>query len=124
MKTYMIPVILLMQTMAYAQEPAGNPWTMNPDQIQKSLSKSSHPWFLFGSQHLPGREDYYLVTSTFEFSRGPCLSQQGPSIKQIGHVMHRREQVPEDQHFAPTLRYHRSFLYDPRRISLEEVIFM
>lgn len=115
MKTYMIPVILLMQTMAYAQEPAGNPWTMNPDPNAKiTFQNPVIPGFYSDPSICRVGEDYYLVTSTFEFFPGVPVFHSKDLIhwEQIGHVMHRREQVPRGINiFAPTLRYHRGVFY-------------
>ncbi|WP_044238350.1 glycoside hydrolase family 43 protein [Flexithrix dorotheae] len=59
-------------------------------------------------------EDYYLVTSTFEYFPGVPVFHSKDLIhwEQIGHVIHRKEQIPKDLNiFAPTLRYNNGVFY-------------
>ncbi len=64
-------------------------------------------------------EDYYLVTSTFEFFPGLPLFHSRDLVhwRQIGHVLDRPSQLPLDGvHpsgglFAPTIRYHAGTFY-------------
>ena len=59
-------------------------------------------------------EDYYLITSTFEFFPGVPILHSRDLIhwQQIGHVIHRREQIPENLSiFAATVRYHAGIFY-------------
>ena len=59
-------------------------------------------------------EDYYLITSTFEYFPGVPVfhSKDLVNWEQIGHVIHRKEQIPKDLNiFAATLRYHDGTFY-------------
>ena len=64
-------------------------------------------------------EDYYLVTSSFEYFPGIPIfhSRDLVNWRQIGHVLTRESQLPLDRArssggvFAPTLRYHDGIFY-------------
>lgn len=64
-------------------------------------------------------EDYYLVTSTFEYFPGVPIfhSKDLVNWRQIGHVLTTTEQLPlanagsSGGIFAPTLRYHDGWFY-------------
>ena len=64
-------------------------------------------------------EDYYLVTSTFEFFPGVPIyhSRDLAHWRLIGHVLTRSEQLPlggiraSGGIYAPTLRYHEGTFY-------------
>ncbi|MFC2089996.1 glycoside hydrolase family 43 protein [Bacteroidota bacterium] len=59
-------------------------------------------------------DDYYLVTSTFEYFPGVPVfhSKDLVNWKQIGHCIHRVEQLPNGQNiFAATIRYHAGTFY-------------
>jgi alpha-N-arabinofuranosidase len=59
-------------------------------------------------------EDYYLITSTFEYFPGVPVfhSKDLVNWEQIGHCIHREEQIPNGINiFAATLRYHEGTFY-------------
>jgi xylan 1,4-beta-xylosidase len=64
-------------------------------------------------------EDYYLITSTFEYFPGLPIFHSRDLVhwQQIGHVLDRPSQLPLDGLrpsaglFAPTIRYHRGTFY-------------
>jgi alpha-N-arabinofuranosidase len=64
-------------------------------------------------------EDYYLVTSTFEYFPGLPIfhSQDLVNWRQVGHVLDRPSQLPLDGIrasgglYAPTIRYHNGLFY-------------
>lgn len=64
-------------------------------------------------------EDYYLVTSTFEFFPGVPIfhSKNLVEWEQIGHCLTRKSQLPLDDCensrgiYAPTIRYHQGIFY-------------
>jgi len=64
-------------------------------------------------------EDYYLVTSTFEYFPGLPIfhSRNLVNWRQIGHVLDRPSQLPLDGLkasrglYAPTIRYHNGTFY-------------
>jgi alpha-N-arabinofuranosidase len=59
-------------------------------------------------------EDYYLITSTFEYFPGVPVfhSKDLVNWEQIGHCIHRKEQLPQGINiFAATIRYHEGIFY-------------
>ncbi|MDV7137281.1 glycoside hydrolase family 43 protein [Maribacter sp. TH_r10] len=59
-------------------------------------------------------EDYYLITSTFEYFPGVPVfhSKDLVNWEQIGHCIHRKEQLPNGINiFAATIRYHKGIFY-------------
>lgn len=59
-------------------------------------------------------EDYYLITSTFEYFPGVPVfhSKDLVNWEQIGHCIHRKEQLPGGVNiFAATLRHHKGIFY-------------
>lgn len=59
-------------------------------------------------------DDYYLITSTFEYFPGVPIfhSKDLVNWEQIGHCIHRKEQLPEGLNiFAATIRYHEGTFY-------------
>lgn len=59
-------------------------------------------------------EDYYLVTSTFEYFPGVPIfhSKDLVNWQKIGHCLHREAQIPKGINiFAPTLRYYEGTFY-------------
>jgi len=59
-------------------------------------------------------EDYYLVTSTFEYFPGVPVFHSRDLVhwEQIGHCIHRKEQLPMGMNiFASTIRYHEGTFY-------------
>lgn len=59
-------------------------------------------------------EDYYLITSTFEYFPGVPVfhSKDLVNWEQIGHCIHRKEQLPRGVNiFAATLRHHDGVFY-------------
>ena len=64
-------------------------------------------------------EDYYLVTSSFDYFPGLPIFQSRDLVhwRQMGHVLNRASQMPgpcpRPSHgiFAPTLRFHQGVFY-------------
>ncbi|QIA09890.1 glycoside hydrolase family 43 protein [Draconibacterium halophilum] len=59
-------------------------------------------------------DDYYLITSTFEYFPGVPVfhSKDLVNWEQIGHCIHRKEQIPNGLNiFAATLRHHNGTFY-------------
>lgn len=81
-------------------------------------------------------EDYYLVTSSFEYFPGVPIfhSKDLVNWRQLGHVLTRESQLPLARQlppgwsqgiYAPTLRYHRGRYYMiTTNISLQETFFV
>lgn len=115
MKWQVLSISMMLQVLALAQPPAGNPWNVNPDpDAVITYHNPVIPGFYSDPSICRVGEDYYLITSTFEFFPGVPIFHSRDLIhwEQIGHVMHRREQVPKGINiFAPTLRYHNGIFY-------------
>ncbi len=59
-------------------------------------------------------EDYYLITSTFEYFPGVPVFHSKDLVhwEQIGHCIHRKEQLPKGVNiFAATIRHHEGTFY-------------
>lgn len=59
-------------------------------------------------------DDYYLITSTFEYFPGVPVfySKDLVNWEQIGHCIHRKEQLPQGINiFAATIRHHNGLFY-------------
>ena len=59
-------------------------------------------------------DDYYLISSTFEYFPGVPIFHSKDLVNwdQIGHVIHRKEQLPEGVNiFAATIRHHEGTFY-------------
>ena len=59
-------------------------------------------------------DDYYLITSTFEYFPGVPVFHSNDLVnwEQIGHCIHRKEQIPKGLNiFAATLRHHDGIFY-------------
>ena len=87
------------------------------------MSRTFHNPILSGCYHDPSicrvNEDYYLVTSTFEYFPGLPIFHSRDLIhwRQIGHVLDRPSQLdlddirPSGGLYAPTIRYHNGTFY-------------
>ena len=86
---------------------------------QYELYKPHHPGFHPDPSICRVGEDYYLVTSTFEYFPGLPIfhSRDLVNWKQLGHVLDRPSQLdldgiqPSHGLFAPTIRYHDDTYY-------------
>lgn len=98
-----------------AQQVNPNPWVMRTDSAAAvTYTNPVIPGFYSDPSVCRVGEDYYLITSTFEFFPGVPIfhSKDLVNWQQIGHVIHRREQIPQGLNiFAPTLRYHEGKFY-------------
>ncbi len=92
-----------------------NPWVVHPDPADRITYKNPIiPGFYPDPSVCRVGPDYYLITSTFEFFPGVPIFHSRDLIhwQQIGHVIHRREQIPEKLNiFAATVRYHAGTFY-------------
>lgn len=92
-----------------------NPWVVQADPADQITYRNPIiPGFYPDPSVCRVGEDYYLITSTFEFFPGVPIfhSRDLVNWQQIGHVIHRREQIPEKLNiFAATLRYHAGTFY-------------
>lgn len=115
MKSFLKALILLFITYGHAQQINPNPWTEAPDpEAATTYTNPIIPGFYSDPSVCRVGEDYYLVTSTFEYFPGVPVfhSKDLVNWKQIGHAIHRKEQFPEKLNiFAPTIRYHEGTFY-------------
>lgn len=92
-----------------------NPFAVKIDsQILTTYTNPVIPGFYSDPSVCRVGEDYYLVTSTFEYFPGVPIfhSKDLVNWKQIGHCIHRPEQLPNGLNiFAATIRYHAGTFY-------------
>ncbi len=98
-----------------AQTVNPNPWVMDTDTTKTVTYKNPIiPGFYSDPSVCRVGEDYYLVTSSFEYFPGVPIfhSRDLVNWKQVGHVIHRKEQIPKDLNiFAATIRHHKGTFY-------------
>ncbi len=93
----------------------GNPWQVTKD---PNATITFHNPIIPGFHSDPSickvGEDYYLITSTFEYFPGVPVfhSKDLVNWQQIGYCIHRTDQLPEGVNiFAATIRYHDGKFY-------------
>ncbi len=116
MKKYLLTLSLLSLTISlFAQSVNPNPWVISPDtSAEVTYTNPIIPGFYSDPSVCRVGEDYYLITSTFEFFPGVPIfhSKDLVNWEQIGHCIHRKGQIPENLNtFAATLRYHEGTFY-------------
>lgn len=115
MKLTILSVLLLTTNCLFSQQMNPNPWVMKSDSTATVTYRNPIiPGFYSDPSVCRVESDYYLITSTFEFFPGVPIfhSKDLVNWEQIGHVVHRKEQIPKDLNiFAPTLRYHNGKYY-------------
>jgi len=93
----------------------GNPFAAKPDRDAKiTYNNPVISGFYSDPSVCRVGEDYYLITSTFEYYPGVPVFHSRDLInwEQIGHCIHREEQLPRGVNiFAATLRYHKGTFY-------------
>jgi len=94
---------------------ASNPFAAAPDPDAKvTYQNPIIPGFYSDPSVCRVGEDYYLITSTFEYFPGVPVfhSKDLVNWEQIGHCIHRKDQLPQGVNiFAATLRHHRGTFY-------------
>ena len=92
-----------------------NPFAAKPDPEAKiTYHNPVIPGFYSDPSVCRVEEDYYLITSTFEYFPGVPVfhSRDLVNWEQIGHCIHRKEQLPDGVNiFAATLRHHEGLFY-------------
>ena len=115
MKCHLLISLFLMPSIFLAQPPAGNPWNADPDPDANITYRNPViPGFYSDPSVCRVGDDYYLITSSFEYFPGIPVFHSKDLIHwaQIGNVINRAEQVPRGINiFAPTLRYHQGTYY-------------
>lgn len=108
-------IILLTTVLVQAQNTPPNPFKAAIDQNKEVTYKNPViPGFHSDPSIARVGDDYYLVTSTFEYFPGVPVfhSKDLVNWKQIGHAIHRTDQLPDGLNiFAATLRYHEGIFY-------------
>jgi len=94
---------------------AANPFAAVPDPDAKvTYHNPVLPGFYSDPSVCRVGEDYYLISSTFEYFPGVPIFHSRDLVNwdQIGHCMHRKEQLPRGINiFAATLRFHEGTFY-------------
>ena len=114
-------ILLLMHFSVVAQDSISqgpkrtNPFAANPDpNAAVTYTNPIIPGFYSDPSVCRVGEDYYLVTSTFEYFPGVPVFHSRDLVhwEQVGHCIHRREQLPNGINiFAATLRHHKGIFY-------------
>lgn len=113
---YLLSAILLSFSLTlFSQQINPNPWVMTTDSTQQVTYKNPIiPGFYSDPSVCKVGEDYYLITSTFEYFPGVPVfhSKDLVNWEQIGHVIDRKEQIPNKLNiFAATIRHHNNTFY-------------
>jgi alpha-N-arabinofuranosidase len=92
-----------------------NPFAVKPDPAEPiTYHNPVIPGFHSDPSICRAGEDYYLVTSTFEYFPGIPVyhSKDLVNWELIGHCIHRKEQFPQGMNiYACTIRYHEGTFY-------------
>ena len=116
-------LIIIAQFSVFAQETTAvspnptrtNPFAALPDpNAPVTYTNPVIPGFYSDPSVCRVGDDYYLITSTFEYFPGVPIFHSKDLVhwEQIGHCIHRREQLPNGINiFAATLRYHKGTFY-------------
>lgn len=120
MKNLIVLIAILLSLTAVAQNyndgsKRSNPFSILPSPVdQATYTNPIIPGFHSDPSVCRVGEDYYLITSTFEYFPGiPVFhSKDLVNWEQIGYCIHRKEQFPEGLNlFAATIRYHDGTFY-------------
>jgi alpha-N-arabinofuranosidase len=108
-------IIMLCCSINLSAQIHDNPFAVkaNPDEIV-TYKNPVIPGFYSDPSVCRVGDDYYLITSTFEFFPGVPVFHSKDLInwEQIGHCIHREEQLPEGLNiFAATIRYNNGTWY-------------
>ena len=111
---FILLIALCMSNNLFAQN-APNPFAKAPEpNAIVTYNNPIIPGFYSDPSICRVGEDYYLITSTFEYFPGVPVfhSKDLVNWEQIGHCIHRKEQIPNRLNiFAATLRYHNGTFY-------------
>ncbi len=113
-KKLIIPLLLIWNISLYAQV-RDNPFAVNADPDERvTYHNPVIPGFYSDPSVCRVGENYYLVTSSFQFFPGVPVfhSKDLVNWKQIGHCLDRKEQLPRGLNiFACTIRHHNGKFY-------------
>lgn len=114
MKTIFSFILFMCLVSLHAQNPA-NPFVAGQDpDAQVTYHNPVLPGFYSDPSICRTGEDYYLISSTFEYFPGVPIFHSRDLVhwEQIGHCIHREEQLPRGMNiFAATLRFHEGTFY-------------
>ncbi len=112
---FTLPIYAQDDTNPYVSQQSGNPFVAHQDtDAQVTYHNPIIPGFYSDPSVCRVGDDYYLITSTFEYFPGVPIfhSKDLVNWEQIGHCIHRKEQIPKGINiFAATLRYHDGTFY-------------
>jgi len=108
-------VSILSQDLVGQGNSSGNPFAAFPERdAEITYTNPVIPGFYSDPSICRVGEDYYLISSTFEYFPGVPIfhSKDLVNWEQIGHCIHRKEQLPKGVNiFAATLRHHKDTFY-------------
>lgn len=120
LKNLILSVLLLLTSAVFAQNyndgtRRSNPFAAPPSPNEKAtFTNPVIPGFHSDPSVCRVGDDYYLITSTFEYFPGVPVFHSKDLInwEQIGYCIDRKEQLPEGLNiFAATIRYHEGIFY-------------
>ena len=115
MKYFYLLFLLLLFFDLNAQTTPPNPFKAAVDKhAEITYTNPVIPGFYSDPSVIRVGDDYYLITSTFEYFPGVPVfhSKDLVNWKQIGHAIHRTDQLPDGLNiFAATLRYNDGLFY-------------
>jgi len=110
-----IPLFAQNNSSPFAGIDRRNPFVTNPDPNAKvTFNNPVIPGFYSDPSISRVDDDYYLISSSFEYFPGVPIFHSKDLInwEQIGYCIHRKEQIPRGLNiFAPTLRYYNGTFY-------------
>lgn len=114
MRRCLLLIMLISCKALFAQE-RSNPFAVRPDpNAEVTFTNPVIPGFYSDPSVCRVGDDYYLITSTFEYFPGVPIfhSKDLVNWEQIGHCIHRNEQLPKGVNiFAATLRHYDGKFY-------------
>ncbi len=113
---FLLQTLLLFSSIMFAQGFGGrNPFAALPEpNADVMYNNPIIPGFYSDPSICKVGDDYYLITSTFQYFPGVPIfhSKDLVNWEQIGHCVHRKEQLPQGLNiFAATIRYHDGIFY-------------
>ncbi|MFY0687205.1 MAG: glycoside hydrolase family 43 protein [Cyclobacteriaceae bacterium] len=116
MKTLLLSLLVVFFSISlFAQQVNPNPWVVKTDEnAEITYQNPIIPGFYSDPSVCRVGDDYYLITSTFQYFPGVPIfhSKDLVNWQQIGHAIHKKEQIPENLNiFAATLRYNDGTFY-------------
>lgn len=120
MRNFLLFIFTIIATTSFAQNTnethkRNNPFAAPPFPDEKvTFNNPVIPGFYSDPSICRVSDDYYLITSTFEYFPGVPVfhSKDLVNWEQIGHCIHRKDQLPEGLNiFAATIRYYEGTFY-------------